>query len=88
MERTQDRVYRLLALIYPWRDIAAAQWTLRHGDSRGRASASEYLDNILTGQLRKRLMPMLEELPTERRSGAATCCSRRDRATSRKRCCS
>ena len=29
MARTKDRIYRLLALIYPWRDIAAAQWTLR-----------------------------------------------------------
>ena len=65
MERTRDRVYRLLALIYPWRDIGAAQWTLGHGDPRSRASASEYLDNILTGQLRKRIMPVLEDLPLE-----------------------
>ena len=28
MERTLDRIYLLLALIYPWRDIAAARWTL------------------------------------------------------------
>jgi AAA family ATP:ADP antiporter len=65
MERTRDRIYRLLALIYPWRDIGAAQWTLRHGDPRNRASASEYLDNILTGQLRKHIMPLLEDLPIE-----------------------
>ena len=65
MERTRDRVYRLLALVYPWRDVAAAQWTLGHGDPRSRASASEYLDNILTGQLRKRIMPVLEDLPLE-----------------------
>ncbi|MEO8075745.1 MAG: Npt1/Npt2 family nucleotide transporter [Acidobacteriota bacterium] len=65
IDRTQDRVYRLLALIYPWKDIGAAQWTLQHGDHRSRASASEYLDNILTGQLRKRIMPVLEDLPVE-----------------------
>ncbi len=65
MERTKDRIYRLLALVYPWRDISAAQWTLEHGDGRGRASASEYLDNILTGQLRKRIMPVLEDLPRD-----------------------
>jgi ATP:ADP antiporter, AAA family len=65
MARTQDRIYRLLALIYPWRDIAAAEWTLHHGDPRSRSSASEYLDNILTGHLRKYLMPILEELPQE-----------------------
>ena len=63
----KDRIYRLLALIYPWRDIGAAQWTLAHGDARSRASASEYLDNILTGQLRKRIMPVLEDLPPEER---------------------
>ena len=67
MERTRDRIYRLLALIYPWRDIGAAQWTLGHGDARSRASASEYLDNILTGHLRKRIMPVLEDLPVEER---------------------
>ena len=63
MDRTKDRIYRLLALLYPWKDIAAAQWTLRYGDTRSRASASEYLDNILTGQLRRRIMPILEDLP-------------------------
>ena len=65
MQRTKNRIYRLLALIYPWRDIDAAQWTLENGDARGRASASEYLDNILTGQLRKRTMPVLEDLPLD-----------------------
>ena len=65
MVRTKDRIYRLLTLLYPWRDIAAAQWTLENGDARGRASASEYLDNVLAGQLRKRIMPVLEDLPIE-----------------------
>ena len=63
--RIKDRIYRLLTLVYPWRDIAAAQWTIAHGDARSRASASEYLDNILEGQLRKRVMPVLEEMPME-----------------------
>jgi ATP:ADP antiporter, AAA family len=65
MARTMNRVYLLLSLIYPWNDIAAARWTLEHGDNRSRASASEYLDNLLSGQLRKRIMPMLEEMPRE-----------------------
>jgi ATP:ADP antiporter, AAA family len=65
IQRTKDRIYRLLTLIYPWRDISAAQWTLAHGDSRSRANASEYLDNILEGALRKRIMPVLEEMPLE-----------------------
>ena len=65
LARTKDRIYRLLTLIYPWRDIAAAQWTLAHGEARSRASASEYLDNIIQGEVRKRIMPVLEEMPTE-----------------------
>jgi len=65
LQRTKDRIYRLLALVYPWRDIAAAQWTIENGDARGRASASEYLDNVLAGQLRKRIMPVLEDLPRD-----------------------
>jgi AAA family ATP:ADP antiporter len=65
MARTKDRIYSLLGLIYPWKDIAAAEWTLEHGDTRSRASASEYLDNVLSGRLRKRIMPLLEDLPME-----------------------
>jgi ATP:ADP antiporter, AAA family len=65
MSRTRDRIFRLLTLVYPWRDISAAQWTLAHGDARARASASEYLDNLLTGPLRKHVMPVLEDMPVD-----------------------
>ena len=65
VRRTRERIFRLLSLIYPWHDIAAAEWTLAHGDSRARASASEYLDNVLTGPLRKETMPVLEDLPID-----------------------
>jgi AAA family ATP:ADP antiporter len=65
IERSADRTYRLLGLVYPWKDIAAARWAIEHGDARARASASEYLDNILTGQVRRRLMPLIEELPLD-----------------------
>jgi len=63
--RTVDRIYRLLGLIYPWKDIAAARWSLEHGDARGRSGAAEFLDNLLAGNLRKRIMPVLEELPID-----------------------
>jgi AAA family ATP:ADP antiporter len=66
-ERAKDRIYRLLSLVYPWKDVAAARWTLQHGDARGRAGASEYLDNLLGGQLRKHVMPVVEDLPIEQR---------------------
>jgi AAA family ATP:ADP antiporter len=63
--RTTDRVYRLLGLIYPWKDVAAARWAIEHGDTRARSSGVEYLDNLLAGQLRKRLLPMLDDIPVD-----------------------
>ena len=63
--RTVDRLYRLLGLIYPWKDISAARWSLDHGEARVKASAAEYLDNLLDDQVRKRVMPVLEDLPIE-----------------------
>jgi ATP:ADP antiporter, AAA family len=60
MKRTSDRIYRLLSLLYPWRDIAAARHTIEHGDARARAGTIEYLDNTLEGALRKSLIPLLE----------------------------
>ena len=63
--RTLDRLYRLLGLLYPWKDISAARWSLEHGDARVKASAAEYLDNLLDAQVRRRVMPVLEDLPIE-----------------------
>ncbi len=67
LDRTKDRIFRLLGLLYSWQDIAAARWALERGDNRARASAAEYLDNLLKGDLRKRIMPVLEDLPLEDR---------------------
>jgi CRP-like cAMP-binding protein len=61
--RSRNRVFLLLGLLYPWRDIAAARWAIEHGDARAKASASEYLDNVLASNFRRRLMPILEDMP-------------------------
>jgi CRP-like cAMP-binding protein len=61
MERVVDRVYRLLSILYPWKDIAAARRAVERGDHRSRASALEYLDNLLKGPLRKQIVPILEQ---------------------------
>jgi CRP-like cAMP-binding protein len=63
LRRTVDRIYHLAALVYPWRDIAAARWTLEHATGRARAGALEYLDNLLKGQMRKRVIPVLDDVP-------------------------
>jgi AAA family ATP:ADP antiporter len=67
MGRAYDRVFLLLGLLYPWRDISAARWAIDHGDAKAKSSALEYLDNVLAGPFRKRLLPMFEDLgPDER----------------------
>ena len=67
LRRTLDRVYRELALIYPWQDITAARRTIEGTDQRRRASAVEYLDNLLAGPLRKRILPIVDDVPLEER---------------------
>jgi AAA family ATP:ADP antiporter len=63
LRQSLDRTYRLLGLLYRADDVAAARYTIEHGGSRQRAAALEYLDNLLGGVLRKRVMPMLDETP-------------------------
>jgi AAA family ATP:ADP antiporter len=65
MDRSQGRIYRLLSLIYSWQDIAAVRGALERGDAHERASASEFLDNLLSSELRWRIMPVLEDLPVD-----------------------
>lgn len=67
LARLRNRIFKLLTLLYPPVDIDAARWTLDHGDARGRSSASEYLDNILSGPLRKQVLPVLEDMPRDER---------------------
>jgi AAA family ATP:ADP antiporter len=66
-DRSRNRIFRLLGLIYPPGDIDAARFAIDHGDGRARASAAEYLDNLLSGDLRRRLMLLVEEMPPEER---------------------
>jgi ATP:ADP antiporter, AAA family len=65
--RARERVFLMLGLLYPRRDVVAARWAIEHGDARSKASASEYLDNVLSAPLRRRLMPILEDLPAAER---------------------
>jgi len=62
-ERGMDRIFRLLGLIHPPEDIAAVRTALHHPDARLRSGAMEYLDNLLTGDVRKRVMVLVEEMP-------------------------
>ncbi|MBM3789942.1 MAG: cyclic nucleotide-binding domain-containing protein, partial [Acidobacteria bacterium] len=61
MGRSLDRMYRLLCVMYPWRDVTAARWAIERGDGRSRAGALEYLDNLLKGGLRQQALAALEQ---------------------------
>ena len=65
--RARDRIFKLLELLYPWKDIAAARWALEHGDARASSSAAELLDNTLELPMRKQIMPVVEDLPLDER---------------------
>jgi AAA family ATP:ADP antiporter len=66
-ERAYNRVFTLLALIHPADDIAAVRHALTSGDARARSSAAEFLDNILRGDARHRVMLLVEDMPLSER---------------------
>ena len=66
-ERAFSRVFTLLGFVHPAGDIAAVRHALTAGDSRSRSSAAEFLDNILTGTARHRVMLLAEEMPLDER---------------------
>ena len=63
LHRAVDRIYRILGLLYHVDDVAAARHTIERGEGRRRAAAVEYLDNLLGGVVRKRVMPILDDTP-------------------------
>ncbi len=67
MARSRDRVWRLLATLYSPADMDAARAAIEGRDARPRASALEYLDNVLEGGVRRLVMPLLDDMPDEER---------------------
>ncbi|MGQ0734922.1 MAG: Npt1/Npt2 family nucleotide transporter [Acidobacteriota bacterium] len=65
--RTLDRVYRLLSLVQSPDDISAVRKALAAPDARLRSGATEYLDNLLAGEVRRRVMLLIEEMPADER---------------------
>jgi AAA family ATP:ADP antiporter len=63
--RSMDRIYSLLGLVYDMDDIRAARYGVEKGDVRSRSSAIEFLDNTLSGELRKMFLPMIDDIPLE-----------------------
>lgn len=66
-ERAVNRCFRLLSLVHDPGGIHAVQMTLKRGDARARSSAFEYLDNLLAGPVRRRVMMLVEDMPEDER---------------------
>ena len=63
LERILDRVYRLVGVLHEVDDVTAARHAIESGDRTRRAHAIEYLDNLLRGNVRKCIMPLIDETP-------------------------
>jgi len=62
LDEAVERITRLLALVYPQRDIVAARRALAHGSAGERAGALELLDNLLEGDAKTELLQVLDEV--------------------------
>lgn len=60
MEHEVERIFRLLGLLFPSRDLHSAYFGLRSTDAAVRANALEFLENILKPELRELLVPLLD----------------------------
>src|SRR5262245_53526940 len=67
MEREKERVLRLLSLIYPPEDIGSATAALRSGNRAKQSQAIEFLDNLLSGDLKRHVFPLFDDAPAAAR---------------------
>jgi AAA family ATP:ADP antiporter len=64
-------IFGLLELIYQQRDVGAAYRSLTAGDPRLRANALEYLDNTVTGSVRRDIFAVIDDAPPEEKINKA-----------------
>ena len=55
-----ERIFKLLGLKYKQNDIEIAYAGLVSDKQEARANAIEFLDNLLSGELKKKLLPIIE----------------------------
>ncbi len=61
-----ERIFRLLALEYSPRDIYNAYLALNSGKTDQKANAVEFLDNVLSFELKRVIIPIIEQSDTSR----------------------
>jgi ATP/ADP translocase len=64
-DQNLERIFRLLGLRFPARDIHSAYLGIVSTRKDVRASAVEFLDNILKKDLKKYLFPIMDNIPTD-----------------------
>jgi ATP/ADP translocase len=65
LDLTVKRIFDLLALIYPRKDIVTACQNILQGQKKLVDYSIELLDNILDRKLKTYLFPLIEDLPTD-----------------------
>ena len=65
--RALNRTFNLLSLIHTPGDIAAVRHAFKDPDVKTRSRAAEYLDNLLHGEVRKRVMLLVDDMPADER---------------------
>jgi AAA family ATP:ADP antiporter len=60
MEQERERIFRLMSLLFPEADLQDAYVGLQSSNQAIRANALEFLDNVLSPQLRDLLVPVLD----------------------------
>jgi len=65
--RRLGRTFQLLGLINTPSDIAAVRHSLTDSDPKTRSRGIEYLDNLLSGDVRKRVMILVDDMPGDER---------------------
>jgi ATP/ADP translocase len=69
LERPVERLFRLLGLHYPPRDINAARRAVRRGTPRELANAIDFLDTILNQELKRFVLPLIDSMESPEQSG-------------------
>jgi ATP/ADP translocase len=65
LDRNLERIFRLLGLTYPPVDIHSAYLGIVSTRKALRASAVEFLDNLLSNDQKKYLLPIIDDIPPE-----------------------
>jgi AAA family ATP:ADP antiporter len=71
MDRVKVRMMWLLSLIYPAKDIRRFWAGLNSGEPNKRDDAIEFLDNLLTGEIKRYVFPLFSDAPQARRFRAS-----------------